>query len=380
MLHAIGCSAAGARGRVTPSFRRVAGGRATRLAPGLPWLLSIVVMLGALGFASAATDPPTQFGIRPANPSSDKSTSGYFVLQAGPGATIHDAVVVANPGTIPVSVLLYPVDAATGASGGAVYLNHSESRTGVGSWITLDSSQVDVPPSQQATVSFTIVVPPGTRGGDHLGGIVAELVPAPVRTSGAGSGADQAGFGVTTVTRAVTAVLLKVGQAGTPSLKITSVKAPDLAGYPTLVLSLHNDGNALVKPVGQVSLTDASGKTVLNTPLKIDTIVPETSIDYPVQADLPSQAGTYQVHAQLDYGGAEPVVLDGPVVVADAAPAATAAVLSGRTRTAQANPVGAAMSSGVSPIILVLAGGLGTLLIVGIGLGLNQWRSRHRSI
>src|ERR1019366_10589132 len=105
---------------------------------------------------------------------------------------------------------------------------------------------------------------------------------APTPTPGAAGSNAQAGFGVTTVTRAVTAVLLTVGSAGTPSLKITGAKTVELAGYPTLVLSLQNDGSAPVKPQGTVSLTDAAGKTALSTQLKIDTVVPQTSIDYPV--------------------------------------------------------------------------------------------------
>jgi hypothetical protein len=378
MLYTLGSLSSGARGAVKTSVCRKVVGRANRLIRYFPGLVAIVVVLMTFGFAQAA-DPPAQFGIRPANPGSDKSTSGYFVLKANPGETLHDSVVIANPGTIPVSILLYPVDAATGDSGGAVYLNNSDARKDVGSWVTLDASQVDVPPSQQATVSFTIAVPAGARGGDHLGGIVAELARAPTPTPGAAGSNAQAGFGVTTVTRAVTAVLLTVGSAGTPSLKITGAKTVELAGYPTLVLSLQNDGSALVKPQGTVSLTDAAGKTALSTQLKIDTVVPQTSIDYPVQVDLPAQAGTYQVHASLDYGGTAPAVLEGSVVVAAPAPDATAVVVGGRTRAPLTNQVGATVPSGLSPIVLVLAGVLGTLLIVAIGLGLNLWRSRRRS-
>ena len=58
-----------------------------------------------------------------------------------------------------------------------------------------------------------------------------------------------------------------------------------------------------------VPISAADGKTVLDTALNIDTVVPGSSIEYPVQADPPTKSGAYQVSASLSYGGNEPVVL-----------------------------------------------------------------------
>jgi hypothetical protein len=354
-------------------------------------IVPLLLLLGIL--ASGGTvraDGAPQFGIRPANPGADPASSGYFVLKAQPGATLRDSVVVANPGTVPVKMLLYPVDATTGQNGGAIYLSSSEPRKDVGAWITLEQSEVDVPPQKQVTVGFTVAVPKETRAGQRLGGIAAQYMPgAPGATAAAGA-PQSGGFGITTVTRALTAVLITIGDdAPVPSLKITGAQVGMVEGLSTLTLGIQNDGSALVKPKGAVTVTDAAGATILTNQFALDTLVPQTTISYPVQADPPATPGTYKVHATLDFGGSVPAVYDGSFVVA-AQPIATA-VPAGRTRTGQATTVAGANApngtpiasvpatgGGMSPVVPLLSGLAGALAIAVVGLAVFMVRSRKR--
>jgi len=229
-------------------------------------ILPIMLLLGLLASLSMvqAADEP-QFGIRPANPSADAATSGYFTLKAQAGDTLKDAVIVANPGTVPIKVALYPVDATSGQGGGAIYMGSTDPRKGVGAWITMDKAVVDVAPQKQETVPFTITVPKETRASQYLGGIAIQL------DRGTSAATQEAGsFGVTTVTRALTAVLVNVGEiAATPSLHIIGAQVADVDGLPTLTLSVQNDGATLVKSHGDVTMTDAAGKTVLSSQLTL---------------------------------------------------------------------------------------------------------------
>lgn len=334
-----------------------------------------------------AQDAAPQFGIRPANPTAETSTGGYFTLKAQPGETLKDAVIVANPGTVPVKLLLYAVDATSGQNGGAVYLNNDAPRKDVGAWIALEQTTVDVPPQKQTTVNFTMAVPKEARAGQHLGGIAAQLVPADSNATATG-GDKSAGFGITTVTRALTAMLVDVGGSpGTPSLKINGAQIADVDGLPTLTLAIQNDGNALVKPKGNVTLLDAAGKTVLDSPLALDTLIPQSTIAYPVQADPPTTPGTYKVRATLDFGGGAPAVFEGPIVVT-AKPTATPAA-SGRTRaTPQANAGGVSPAAtpnaatpakgGGSPLIPILGGVAALFAFATVGMGIFIARSRKR--
>jgi hypothetical protein len=359
-------------------------------------IVPLFLLLGMLaGGGMVRADDAPQYGIRPEKPGPDPASNGYFILKAQPGATLHDAVVVVNPGTVPVKMFLYPVDATTSQGGGAVYMNSTDPRQDVGAWITLEQNEVDVAPQKQVTVGFKIAVPNETRSGQRLGGIAAQYVPgAPV--AAATGGPQSGGFGITTVTRALTAVLLTIGDAPlVPSLKITGAQVAQVEGLPTLTLGIQNDGTALVKPKGAITVTDAAGATVLTNQFAIDTLVPQTTIAYPVQADPPATPGTYKVHATLDFGGSTPAAYYGSFVVA-AQPMPTA-VPAGRTRPGQATtvaganaPNGAASapgatssmpvptSSGMSPLMPILSGLAGALAIAVVGLGVMMVRSRKR--
>lgn len=354
---------------------------------GKRWLravaVSLVLLIGIVaGAVSVAADDTPQFGIRPANP--DSSGGGYFILKAQSGQALDDAIVVANPGTVSIKVNLYAVDSMSGQSGGAVYMGNNDPRKDVGAWITLETNQVEVPPQQQATVKFTIAVPKDTRAGQHLGGIAAQL------DRGTSAGANQgqgASFGITTVTRALTAVLVNVGgDPGPPSLKINGAQMAEVDGLPTLTLALQNDGMTLVKAQGEVTMLDPSGKPVLDNKIALDTLVPQTSITYPVQADPPATPGTYKVHASLDFGGATPAVFDGPVTITvqpTATPLttgrtrATAVAGNGSTAPAAAPATAPAKSGGISPMIAILGGVVGALAVLVIGMGIFMMRSRR---
>jgi hypothetical protein len=360
-------------------------------------IVPFFLLLGMLasGGTVRADDAP-QFGIRPATPGADPASSGYFILKAQPGTTLHDAVVVANPGTVPVKMLLYPVDASTSQAGGAAYMSNSDPRKDVGAWITLEQNEVDVAPQKQVTVGFTIAVPKETRGGQRLGGIAAQYEPGATSAAAATGRPQSGGFGITTVTRALTAVLLTIGDTPlVPSLKITGAQVAQVEGLPTLTLGIQNDGTALVKPKGAVTVTDATGATVMSNQFAIDTLVPQTTIAYPVQADPPATPGTYKVHATLDFGGSTPAVYDGSFVIA-AQPTPTAVPV-GRARPGQATTAAGANASsgaanapgatssvpapaggGMSPLVPILSGLAGALAIAVVGLGVMMVRSRKR--
>ncbi len=138
-----------------------------------------------------------------------------------------------------------------------------------------------------------------------------------------------------------------------------------------------------------MTLTDTAGKVVLSSQLTLDTLVPQTTIAYPVQADPPTTPGTYQVRATLDFGGSAPTVFEGPVIVtarptATPAPAAPA----GRTRPTQATAPNApnasvtanapTKSGGISSTTVILGGVIGLLLITVASLTLVVLRSKQR--
>src|SRR6266849_3410912 len=150
-------------------------------------LLCGVAVLSAEPSSAAVGDP--SFALKPITyDPALTATKSYFVLVARPGDVISDRIRIVNTGGRTGTAYLYPVDATTGQTSGAVYLSRQSPRHDVGAWIRLSRSRVTLGPGANAVVTFTIRVPRSIRSGDHLGGIVAENAAV---TKASGNGALQ---------------------------------------------------------------------------------------------------------------------------------------------------------------------------------------------
>jgi hypothetical protein len=224
---------------------------------------------------------------------------GYFVLNARPGATLSGKVEVTNTGSAG-TVLLYPVDATTGATTGAVYGSRQKPRVEVGRWVHIASPKLTIGAGQMRVVGFRVSVPAHARAGQHLGGIVAEAL-SPVARHQTKRG--KRSFVVKIKELAVVAVEVKLPGPGFERMTITGIGVGTQAGRQTLTLGLANTGDLLLKGSGSLIVSDQSGRRVLRRAFRLDTFVPRTRIDYPltiVGRTLP--AGHYRATVRLRYG------------------------------------------------------------------------------
>ena len=208
---------------------------------------------------------------------------------------------------------MVPVDASSNQNSGPYYFEKDTQQRDVGSWIILEKEQIQLAPKQQTTLKVTLNIPKDTKAGQHLGGIVVQEATTTTSNNTTDTAEPkQSSFGVKTISRVVMPVLVNVGAIPAPSLKIKSTGVNQVVNAsPVLTLMLQNDGGSLIKPKGDILVTDNAGTTVLSQSLSLDSIIPGTSINYPVQANLPKVPGTYKVHASLDFGGTAPAVYDG---------------------------------------------------------------------
>lgn len=225
-------------------------------------------------------------------------TQSYFVTQEQPGSSFTNSVRVVNAGTRTGTVLLYAVDATTGRTSGAVYLDGTKPRRGVGSWVTLGTRSLTLGPGQSALVPVTVHVPATARPGDHLGGIVAENA-AITRSSGKGA------LQIRVRHLTIVAVEVQVPGHAAALADVTGLRAGGEHGYQYVYLHLTNPGALTTKPTGRVTIAGADGKQVASQSFKLDTFLPGTAIDYPLL--LPKQAlapGGYRATVKLTYGAA----------------------------------------------------------------------------
>jgi hypothetical protein len=262
-------------------------------------LLALAALLtGALGASIAhAAGGTAVFGLQPVfyDPTIP-ITRSYFIFAAHPGEVIHSEVRVSNTGTVVGTVSLYGVDATTGQTSGTVFRARQDPQTDVGAWLALGVPQVTLAPGQSQIVPFQIAIPPQVRPGQHVGGIVAQDMAI---QRGPNKGALQINIQHLTIV----AVQINLPGAIVDQLEVTGIEPGGAIGYQTLLVGLRNSGTTMLKPFGTLQVTDAHGHLLQNLALKLDTFLPQTTIDYPVflQGHALS-AGQYQATLTLTYG------------------------------------------------------------------------------
>ena len=223
-------------------------------------------------------------------------TKSFFILSAQAGTTLKRSVLVTNSGTATGTTTLSAVDATTGQSSGTVFLAASAKQSRVGTWISLSVQQVTLAPQQSQTVSFQVVVPKNALAGQHVGGIVAaDEVKAPANNKNP--------VQITVQNLSIIAVQVNLPGPLIEQLSASGIQPGGANGYQSLLVGLSNTGNDMLKPAGSLKVFDAQGKLLQTASLQLDTFLPDTSINYPVnvqkQALLP---GDYQATLALTYG------------------------------------------------------------------------------
>jgi len=337
-----------------------------RLIMGVFLLITVIMsvsLVGTLGSSVAHADSgQANFALQPVlfDPS-NPLTESYFIFDSKPGTVITSHVRVTNSGTAKGSASLYPVDATTGQTSGAVYLNQNDPRKDVGSWLRLSVQQVTLNPGQSQVVSYQITIPGTVRPGQHLGGIVAENLTQ--------SSSPQSNSAIQIKVKNLTIVAVQVNLPGTPieQLAGTGVQAGGEHSYQELLLGLSNTGTVMLKPEGTLQVTDAQGQVVKNMSLKLDTFLPQTAINYPVSITGKALGvGDYQAALTLKYGNNQVLHYTTKFTVTQQQLTQVFGTTSSKTQA----PSGIGDTGGMQlwQIVLAAGGALALLWVVGNGL------------
>ncbi len=269
------------------------GSRRSRISSS-PWrlvaasgLCALAVVAPGAHAVAAPADGNATFSVSPANPDpADPLTRAYFRPVVMPGASVDEAVTVADTGDTPVDLLVYPVDGVTGTTSGTVYANRADPRVRAGVWLTSSVSSVSIAPHQRRLVGFRVAVPSTAGPGDHVAGIAFEDA-HPTRA---------AGQSVTEVIREVIGVQLRVPGPGQFHLHIDRAMfaVPPATPAVAVIVRLGNDGNRLGQAHLAIDLRGPDGyRYTLNR--QLDTILPDDTIDYPVVWPQRLASGFYTV-------------------------------------------------------------------------------------
>lgn len=114
-------------------------------------------------------------GGRPAYPDSNNPrTESIFIHNIKAGETQYDAVKVVNNTQESKVVMLYVVDSTPSTDGAFACKQFSEEKTGVGSWINLEKTELLLEPGTNDVVPFSISVPENVDTGEHNGCVIMQ--------------------------------------------------------------------------------------------------------------------------------------------------------------------------------------------------------------
>jgi hypothetical protein len=150
---------------------------------------------------------------------------------------------------------------------------------------------------------------------------------------------------------------------------------------------MRNDGNVMGKPSGSITIEDARGNKVLSSRFQLDTFLPRTTIDYPINVTKQAlDVGTYSTRVALSYGAgagrqvvqASPTLRVTPAnvsqVFTSAAKPTPPLTGTGTNTTASGGPTGAPGSGsdsdsggGLSTGLIVVLAVAGGLVLLGAG-------------
>ncbi|HEX2032418.1 MAG TPA: hypothetical protein VHL78_13655, partial [Actinomycetota bacterium] len=256
--------------------------------------LALLAALAAVAPAGPAAAAPEriEFTVRPAAArTDDPRTNAWLVHRARPGSTIRTKVVVANLGTVPLDLLLYPADAFSTDQGEFGLEPVEDADDGVAGWISVEHSEISLDPDEAREVRVVIRVPESATPGDHPGAVVARTA-RPIRQGD-----------VPTLLAVGTRVYTTVPGPRVDRVVMHGIDAVVQDGRPRFELDLENTGNTMVEITGSYALRGLfgldTGEGTIERPI---TLVPGARAHPVVVHPDPVLGGSYRAEFDLAYG------------------------------------------------------------------------------
>jgi hypothetical protein len=259
--------------------------------------------------ATADDEPVIWFVLGPKG----QGNGTIFDIKAEPGQTIKLTASIGNGSSIPVKAIIYAADVYSAPNGGFAMKDAEAPRSGATTWLDFPTQTRDFKASEGFDQDFTVTVPADAAPGQYLAGLAIET---------AESRAVSGGVAIRQKTRLATAVLITVPGAITPGFAARDLAVVINGQAESLVGTIENTGNIKVRPEGDITLADASGKTVATVPVKMGSVFAHDATTFDVLLTAPLPEGDYTANGTLKdpETGATAEIKD--VQVTAAAPAA----------------------------------------------------------
>lgn len=261
----------------------------------------LAVFLLALPQSVAAIES-SGIGGYPAHPDPDVPESvDWFIYELEPGDSLHDEVVVVNNTLEPKTIEIYPADQTPSAGGGIALKQKVEPMTEVGSWIIVETKQVDLDPGEFAVIPFSVQLPQDITAGDYVGGIVIQEVKPPELTGGIALSTRMAVRMYVTVPGDIHEAITFLGITNKSVSKFKTYKTwQDLfSSYDVITISLKNDGNVNHRVVADIVVENMFGGLVEEFLDLNFQVLKQSTYDWNSTWKTPWFGGIYKISADL---------------------------------------------------------------------------------
>jgi hypothetical protein len=215
--------------------------------------------------------------VRPAGPDGKPDARTHYTLQANPGTTLTDRVLVTNTSKVPVSFTIYGTDAFNTATGEFDLLAADKPPIDLGSWLTFPFKAVSVSAGGTVAVPFQMVVPKTATPGDHAGGVLVSLLNQ--ANTNAGKVNVDTRVGVRVYLRIPGDLVPRLG-VGAVSAKYSGTGNPFGTGKISVTYTVNNPGNIRLRAHPTITVGGIFGTVATLKPDDIPELLPNSHVTF----------------------------------------------------------------------------------------------------
>lgn len=218
-----------------------------------------------------------------------------FEISGNPGNTVTNSVRLENMKTTAVRLAVDKRNFTAIGEDGAIGLTDDTGTFSLASWITVDPSDVVIPPKSTRVFTFTIKIPLNAEPGGHFGSLIFRTIPEE----------SLSGSGATVAQEIGSLILLRLAGTTTENAKVESFTTSQSFyefGPITFEERIKNLGNVHLKPSGNVTITNLLGQKIATVPLITKNVLPGAIRKIEGTWDTKWRLGRYTATAVMIYG------------------------------------------------------------------------------
>lgn len=203
-------------------------------------------------------------------------TEFFYDVAIQPGDTLELNALLVNWNLHPLTLRVYTTNAGNSPNGGFLAGGESDFRSGSTTWIDLSNQEITLSPEERVVIPFYVSVPEGTAPGQYISAIVAETAEAmPIPGEEVIEHRIRYAISVSILVPGERVAAFELGE-------------PVVEGN-HFYIPMTNTGNYLVRPTGEIVLTDQTGETVFSSPYSMGSVYAgiETTISFRLPITLP---------------------------------------------------------------------------------------------